>query len=231
MNDPESAYGKVSLDAIAIGIFLMVLTVLLGPLLNISPLVPLGGILAWFGFGAIDRLLLGGTFTGLALDRLARFDRAYTERIIYHEAGHYLLAHLFEIPVTDYSLTAWDAWKKGQPGSGGVVLTPPPFVLDSRGIDRYCTIWMAGIAAERLVYGDSRGGFDDRQKLRGVLATFGVEANRRQEKENWALLQAKSQIEKHQSAFDGLVECLTQGLPVSECDRLLAERINPTDTV
>ncbi|MFP3386311.1 hypothetical protein R0J92_22995, partial [Tritonibacter sp. SIMBA_163] len=61
-------------------------------------------------------------------------------------------------------------------------------------LDRFCTVWCAGMAAETLQYGNAEGGGDDRAQLQSVLNDFGYPQNQRQQKEEWAKLQAKSLI-------------------------------------
>jgi hypothetical protein len=96
-----------------------------------------------------------------------------------HEAGHFLVAYFLGIPITGYTLTAWEAFKQGQPGLGGVTLiqklpTDALAVGEMRlTLERFCTVWMAGIAAETIVYGSAEGGVEDRQKLKEALFALG----------------------------------------------------------
>ncbi len=213
---------ELTLNLFAIGIFLMTLSVLLGPLLNISSTIPaivVGSVLV---VATVDVFSLGGKGGNLFLDWLAGFSPLHRERIIRHEAGHFLVAQLLEIPVIDYSVSSWEAIQKGFPGQGGVQFDTS--VLDetfsagqisSQWLDRFCTVWMAGIAAEQMLYQVSEGGGDDRLKFRTILSSIpGIDV---MQKERSAILQAKTLIEANQAAFDRLVVAMTARSAVEDC--------------
>ncbi|HEY9752827.1 MAG TPA: ATP-dependent Zn protease [Coleofasciculaceae cyanobacterium] len=215
---------QLSLNLVAIAIFTVTMTSLLGPLVHLSPAVPALVTAAALGLATIDNLSWQGQGSALLLDWIASFSPEHRDRVIHHEAGHFLVAHHLGIPVTDYTLTAWDAFKKGYPGQAGVRFDVSELeseleqgTLSAQLIDRYCTIWMAGIAAESLTYESVEGGLDDRLKLQGVLAQLGLPEADRQQKERLALLRAKTILQEQRPAYDGLVTALQQGLPVEVC--------------
>ena len=111
---------ELTLNLLAIGVFLMTLSVLLGPLLNFSSAIPAIVVGAVLSAVTVDVFSLEGKGGNLFLDWLAAFSPLHRERIIRHEAGHFLVAQLLEIPVTDYSVSAWEAIRKGFSGQGGV---------------------------------------------------------------------------------------------------------------
>ena len=92
-------------------------------------------------------------------------------------------------------------------------------------LERFCTVWMAGIAAEKLVYGDAKGGTEDRQKLKLALIEAGLSANLYQQKANWALLQAQNLLEKHQQSYHALVGAMEKGASVEECFQVIQVEI------
>lgn len=219
---------QTALNLIAIGVFAFTLSALLGPLLNISPLIPAATTFGILGLATLDTLSWNGKGTTLLLDSLSSKD--HRQRIVYHEAGHFLIAYLFEIPIANYSLSAWEAFKQGQSGLGGVVLDTS--VLETKTanakdiplmLERISTVWMAGIAAEMSIYGDVRGGNDDRDRLREALTVFGSPQTNYQTQERWALLQAKSLLEKHQSSYKVLVEAMEKRAPIEECYRVIQQ--------
>ncbi|MFM7370123.1 MAG: ATP-dependent Zn protease, partial [Sphaerospermopsis kisseleviana] len=149
---------QTAINLIAISVFLMTLSTLLGPLINLSPTIPALTIVGFLGIATLDNFSFQGKGGTIVLDWLARFSPTYKERILHHEAGHFLVAHLLGISVTGYTLSAWEAWKIGQPGQGGIILEDNEIAQQlERGkigvsmVERYCNIWMAGIAAEMLV--------------------------------------------------------------------------------
>ncbi|MDX2099928.1 MAG: ATP-dependent Zn protease [Leptolyngbyaceae cyanobacterium bins.59] len=226
----------LTLNLIAISIFTITLTSLVGPLFHIPPTVPAGITAIVLGFATIDSLGWQGRGGDLVIDWLTRAfgGKDYQDRIIHHEAGHFLVAALLEIPVTGYTLNAWEALRQGQPGLGGVTfdtqaleaaMQPHPGGDDRLPVrvllDRYCTVWMAGIAAETLVYGDSQGGSDDRQKFQSLGRSLQWSSEIALQYERRAILQAKTLLQNHQATYEALVECMTQRATVEICYQVI----------
>ncbi len=228
---------QTTLNLVAITIFTLVMASLLGPLLHLSPAVPAIAAFMILGVATLDTLSWQGQAGTLLVDWVARFSPTHRDRVLRHEAGHFLVAHLLNIPVTGYTLSAWESFRQGQPGLGGVSFSTTELdaelqqgKLSSQLIDRYCTVWMAGIAAETLVYGAAEGGSDDRQKIRLLWHQLRRSAGEGVLKERWATLQAKHLLETHQTAFEALIAALEQKLSVEDC-RLAIEPHLATDRV
>jgi hypothetical protein len=150
---------------------------------------------------------------------------------LHHEAGHFLAAYYLGIPVKDYTLSAWETFKQGKPGFGGVEFDTEPLESQSQNwqkfpliLERFATVWMAGIAAEQLIYGQAEGGNDDRQKLLSSLTLSQLPQAIYPQKERWALVQAKNLLESHRPEYDALVQAMTQRLPVADCYRIIQEK-------
>jgi len=220
---------QTSLNLVAISVFLMTLSVLLGPLVNLSPAVPAIATFAVLGIATLDSFSLQGKGGSLLLDWIAGFSPEHRDRIVHHEAGHFLTAHLLGIPVSGYTLTAWEALKLGQAGLGGVTFDDAELALQleqgkitAQMLDRYCTIWMAGIAAEALVFDNAEGGSDDKSKLAGVLKSLGFSASAYDQKQRFCLLQAKNLLQENWSSYQALVEAMRQRASVMECEKAIA---------
>ncbi len=212
--------GQIALNLAAVLVFILTLSVLLGPLLSISPTIPAVAILGVLGSVTLDGLGFQGRGFTLLLDWFAQRSPIHRERILRHEAGHFLVAHLLEIPVTGYTLSAWEALRQGQPGQGGVKFDDHelmPLALPAL-LDRYCTVWMAGGVAESLSYDRVEGGDDDLRKLRGVLAQFG---QKWRQGERRAVLEAQHLIKEHWSAYEALVEAMKRRASVMECCQVI----------
>ncbi|MCU0527042.1 MAG: ATP-dependent Zn protease [Elainella sp. Prado103] len=214
----------ITLNLIAITIFSLVMSSLLGPLLHLSPAVP--AILAFgiLGIATVDTLSWQGQAGTLLIDWIAGFSAEHRDRVLHHEAGHFLVAHLLEIPVTGYTLSAWQSFRRGQPGQGGVSFSLAELEtelqsgrLSSQLIDRYCTVWMAGAAAETLIYGQAEGGADDREKIRLLWFQLQRSASEGTLKQRWAALQAKHLLETHAASYQALVDMMRQGGSVENC--------------
>lgn len=217
-------------NLLAVSVFAFMLLSLVGPLLNISPGAVAIALTGCAGALALDRFSLKGKGGNLVIDLLSSQSSEYRRRILHHEAGHFLVAHLLEMPVQSYTLSAWEGIRAGLPGLGGVIVEPltekaedglaAPFSRQQ--IDRYCTVWMAGIAAETQAYGSAQGGEDDQRQLQKLwvqaqnakvaTASENVETQMR-----WALLQAQSLLAKQHTAYESLVAAMAKRSPVSLC--------------
>ncbi|NJL83376.1 MAG: ATP-dependent Zn protease [Chloroflexaceae bacterium] len=217
---------QTALNLIAIAVFTITMSTLAGPLIHLSPAVPAAVTAGLLGLAAVDTLALESRGATLLVDAFA--SEQERERVLIHEAGHFLAAYCLGIPVIGYTLTAWEAWRAGQPGQGGVVfdttylqtLTPRqlPLVLE-----RYATVWMAGIAAETLRGDRVTGGDGDRQRLREALKLAGLPPNTYAQKESWALLQAKNLLERQRQAYDALVTAMKERASIADCYRVIQE--------
>ena len=213
---------QTALNLIAIGIFLMTMTSLLGPIFHIPPVVPAAITFGILSLATADTLSWNSRGVSLLLDLFASPEQR--QRIIEHEAGHFLAAYFLGIPVTGYTLTAWEVLKQGQLGSGGVAfdteaLTAKPFEFEKMRLtlERFCTVWMAGIAAEKMIYGNSQGGAEDRQQLKQALMMAGLPEVGYPQKERWAQLQATNLLTRHQQSYEALVEAMRRRATVEDC--------------
>ena len=216
---------QISLNLVAICVFGMTISSLVAPLLNISSTVPILGIFAIVVGATVDNFFLESTVSTLIIDAIARTNPEYRQRIINHEAGHFLVAYLLGIPITGYTLSAWESMKVGQLAQGGVMFTLPQTDKSDRLLQQhYFTVCMAGIAAEKLMYvgtsqteNKSQGGSEDRQKIRQILLLVGKQQQEIVNQENLATLEAKTLIQTHKSAYQALVLSMAKRASVAEC--------------
>jgi hypothetical protein len=226
---------QAAFNLVAILVFAMVLSVLLGPLLQIPPALPALAVFAVLGLGTIDTLGWQGRGSTLLLDWLAGFSSEHRDRVLHHEAGHFLVAHHQGIPVTGYTLSAWEAFRQGQPGSGGVSFDTQALAAEldqgsipAQLVDQYCAVWMAGIAAETLVYGNAEGGQDDRQTIRNLWKQLQRSSAESETKQRWGVLHAKTILENNRAAYDALVVAMQQREPVERCLQAIAASKSPS---
>ncbi|MEM8546261.1 MAG: ATP-dependent Zn protease [Cyanobacteria bacterium P01_H01_bin.119] len=222
---------QTTLNLIALFVFLATMASLLGPMVQISPTVPALAVAAVLALAALDRFALDGKLGSFLIDSLDRTSEAERDRILHHEAGHFLVAQLLDIPVTDYTLSPWEAWKRGLPGQGGVVFDAEAIEqemnqgrLSAQLLSRYCTVWMAGIAAETLVFKTETGGSDDRQKIRAIYYQIQKPAQEARIKERWSILQARTLLEHNWEAYQSLVAAMAERKPVEDCRQLIIAR-------
>ncbi|WP_138506777.1 ATP-dependent Zn protease [Nostoc sp. PA-18-2419] len=219
---------QTSLNLIAISIFLITLSALLGPFINLSPTVPALVTFVILGIATFDSFSLQGKGGTIFLDWIAGFSSEHRDRVIHHEAGHFLVAHLLGIPVIGYTLSAWEALKQGQEGLGGVTFDDTELTsqleegkISAQMLDRYCTVWMAGIAAETLAFNNAEGGTDDKNKLIKVLKILGFSESVYQQKLRFHALQAKTLLQENSSSYEALVNAMRQRSSVEDCRQKL----------
>ncbi len=222
---------KTTLNLVAISIFLMTFSILLGPLIHLSPTVPAVATFAILGVATFDSWNFEGRGGNLLLDWIGGFSEEYRERILHHEAGHFLVAYILGVPVTGYTLSAWEAFQQKQKGFAGVTFDDVELfsqfeqgMITTRILERYYTIWMAGIAAENLVYNDASGGADDKSKLMEVLKSLGCSESTRNQKQRFSVIQAKTLLENNWSAYEALVETMRERATVEECSNILIKQ-------
>ncbi|KPQ36048.1 MAG: hypothetical protein HLUCCA11_07505 [Phormidesmis priestleyi Ana] len=198
----------ITLNLLAVSVFAFTLLSLVGPLLNISPAAIAIALTGCAGIVALDRFSWQNKGSNLLIDLLSSQSSEYRQRILHHEAGHFLAAHLLGIPVESYTLSAWQGIKAGLPGLGGVVIdtsgnqpgnpsenpsgnpsentsedqSAEDFALaqlSAQQVNRYSIVWMAGIAAETQTYGNAQGGDDDKAQLRQLWAQLPTQSRQR----------------------------------------------------
>ncbi|MDB9507429.1 MAG: ATP-dependent Zn protease [Microcystis aeruginosa Ma_MB_S_20031200_S102] len=221
---------QTALNLIAIAVFSITLSVFVTPLLSISPFVPALATFSLLGLVTVDTLTFNNRGVTLLLDALS--PSKHRQRVIYHEAGHFLTAYILGIPIASYSLTAWEAFRQGQEGVGGVQFDLADLEQKVKNftdfpafLERISTVWMAGIAAETLVYGKATGGESDRFYLQSALKLAGVPENNYAQKERWSLLQAKTLLEKQQTAYQALVIAMEKRTSVEECCQVISDSL------
>lgn len=219
---------QTALNLVAIGIFALTLSATLGPMLNISPTIPALATLSVLSLLTFDTFRFQGKGGTILLDLLS--GKAHRDRVIRHEAGHFLVAYFLGIPITGYTLTAWEAFKQGQPGNGGVevdtqIISPDALPMGEMrlNLERFCTVWMAGIAAETIVYGSAEGGTEDRQKVREAVVSLGRPQSEFELKERSCNRQAQTMIKEHWESYQALVAAMEKRATVEECCQVIQQ--------
>ena len=221
---------QTSLNLVAIAVFAMTLSALLSPVLNISPFIPAATTFAILGLATVDSFSWEGKGLTLFLDLFTSSEER--QRIIHHEAGHFLAAYCLGIPITGYTLTAWETFRQGEKAGIGGVQLDFSLLSDQEKIsknplivERTFTVLMAGIAAEKVIYNNVEGGEEDKQNLREIMRILGLRPDLYQQKENWALLQAKNLLIRHQTAYEELVKLMEKRASIEECQQLIQEKM------
>ncbi|WP_299486749.1 hypothetical protein [Acaryochloris sp. IP29b_bin.137] len=214
---------QTPLNAIALFVALLSGSILVGPILNIAPEIPFAFAAMVLAFVVADTFGFQGKGMTLFLDGFARLSPQYCQRVIHHESGHFLTAYLLDLPITGYTLTAWEALQQGQEGQGGVCVETPANFSDkatAAQVERYCTVWMAGGVAEALVYEAVEGGKDDLRQLRRTLNRLNMNTKVH---ERQAGNRARQMLRSNWDAYEALVQAMTHRKSVAECYTILEQ--------
>lgn len=185
---------------------------------------------------ACDKLLVNGAVFETAMKI---FMPEVNQKILKHEAGHFLCAYLLGCPVEGCVLSSWAALKDARFGgrstnvSAGTSFFDPELSeqingrkpLSRSSIDRYSVIVMGGIAAEAINFGRADGGAGDEMALirflnqinprGGGAVVWDSEMIRNQAR--WGALQAVLLLREYRACYDALVDALERGGDLGDC--------------
>jgi len=209
-------------DFLAIAIFTITMMSLVGTMVGLSPIVPSAIAITLLGAWGIDIGFWQGKFGAYFQVWLRARSPKYRERVSYHEAGHFLAAHVLGFKVVNYAIAGVVGQSLGEVLAsksfngieGGVEIEVREDSNSINLLDRYCTVYMAGIAAEQLMCeGETEGGLDDLQCLRQSISKLPNPMIQ----ERWALLNARNLLGDRRSVLTALAEKMLNGASVAEC--------------
>ncbi|GER36013.1 stress regulated protein [Striga asiatica] len=204
----------------------------------------LGLLFLW----TLDAVTFNGGISFLVLDTLGHlFSQKYHNRVVQHEAGHFLIAYLLGILPKGYTLTSLEALKKE--GSlnvqAGTAFVDFEFleevgkfncqVLVSKGkvsattLNRFSCIALAGVATEYLLFGAAEGGLADINTLDRLLKSLGFTQKKADAQVRWAVLNTVLLLRRHEKARAMLAEAMSEGQSVSSCVQMIEKAIDVDD--
>jgi len=166
----------------------------------------------------------------------------YRERMLRHEAGHFLVGHLVGLPVASYSAAAAesavevalnDGTRAGTREHGGEAgpAEDPEELLNALAI-----VSLAGVVAECLCFGKAEGGLADLSQLQqfqdsllpraAMAAADNKEERKRQRRRRdedqrnrvrWAAVQAYLLLHENGALFERLVQAMGRNASPEEC--------------
>ena len=201
-----------STGALSAGAAVAAITVLAvaGPPLGLSPwLIALaagGGMVAL----TLDAARFGGLGGHLLAEALpAGIGRARLRRIAIHEAGHVLVAADNKLPVKQVLVGSRACLREGLSANGSTQLEPPAHAkLALEDLRRWSRVLQAGMIAEQLVYGGSRGGADDRALLGRLWGLSGYDVATAQQEQRRARREVEQWLRQRRSELDQQADAL-----------------------
>ena len=195
-----------STGALSAGAAVAAITVLAvaGPPLGLSPwLIALaagGGMVAL----TLDAARFGGLGGHLLAEALpAGIGRARLRRIAIHEAGHVLVAADNKLPVKQVLVGSRACLREGLSANGSTQLEPPAHAkLALEDLRRWSRVLQAGMIAEQLVYGGSRGGADDRALLGRLWGLSGYDVATAQQEQRRARREVEQWLRQRRAELD-----------------------------
>lgn len=202
------------------------------------------------GLGDLGGPLIGSIGLLLAVDQVALrgtvFETVYgavapnfRDRIVHHEAAHFIVAYLCGLQISGYVTSGRDALVSGIPslGQGGTIFSFPELSealqsgkLKARTIDIWSTVLMAGIAAEALTFGQAEGGASDEETLINLLQQLNWDANRVKSQARFGVLQAVLLLREHNEAYLALTKKMKAKAPLGDCIDCIEGTVTPKQT-
>ena len=186
-----------------------------GPLVGISP--------GWITVAVVAGLVLlsvdAARFSGLGGHLLAEalplgIGAARLRRIAIHEAGHVLVAADNNLPVTRVLVGSRACLGQGIRANGSTELEPPPHAkLPLEDLRRWSRVLQAGMVAETLIYGGSRGGADDRALLGRLWGLSGHPVATAQQEQRRARREVEQWLRQHRASLEAQAEGLLRSAP------------------
>ena len=190
--------GQGSTGALRAGVAVAVVTGLgaFGPAIGISPawiVILVGGGLVALSVDAATWQGMGGHVLAEALPG----GEARLRRIAVHEAGHLLIAENEQLPVQRVMVGTLACLQAGLRSSGATEFTVPDSVrMPLEDLRRWSRVLQAGIAAETVVYGITRGGADDRALLGRLWGLSGHDVATAQREQRRARREIQQQLKR-----------------------------------
>ena len=184
-----------------------------GPAVGVSPawiVVVVGGGLVALSVDAATWQGMGGHVLAEALPG----GQARLRRIAVHEAGHLLIAEQEQLPVQRVLVGTLACLQVGLRSSGATEFTVPDSVrMPLEDLRRWSRVLQAGIAAETVIYGQARGGADDRALLGRLWGLSGHDVSTAQREQRRARREIEQQLRRDRQTLESRVDILLNAAP------------------
>ncbi|XP_004494650.1 uncharacterized protein [Cicer arietinum] len=197
--------------------------------------ISLGLLFLW----TFDLVSFGGGLGSLVVDTIGHsLSQKYHNRVIQHEAGHFLIAYLVGILPKGYTVSSLDAlMKEGSLNiQAGTAFVDFEFVeevnagkVSATTLNKFSCIALAGVCTEYLIYGFSEGGLDDIRKLDSLLNGLGFTQKKADSQVRWSVLNTILLLRRHETARAKLAEAMSKGSSIGSCIDIIENSIDASD--
>eukprot|EP00960_Hanusia_phi_P078116 768782-Hanusia_phi.AAC.16 len=149
----------------------------------------------------------------LALIQIRRTVSAeYRERLLWHEAGHFLVGYCLGLPIAAYS-------------ADDPILNAVQFfdseeeAISHEFLDILCAVSTAGVVAEAIRFGDAIGGYADFSQLQSFLNRARPRLNdkEQQERVRWGCVAAFTILKNREQSLEALIKAMSAKSSISQC--------------
>jgi hypothetical protein len=199
--------------AAGLAVAMVSLLAVLGPALGLSPW--LISLVAFLGLGSLtlDAARFGGRGGHLLAEALPGGE-GRLRRVAIHEAGHVLVAADEGMTVQQVLVGSLACFRAGLQANGSTRLEPPEHAkLPLEELRRWSRVLQAGMVAETLILGDSRGGADDRNLLGRLWGLSGFDVDTAQREQRRARRDVLRTLRQKRDVLEHRAEVLLAAAP------------------
>ncbi|GBF99893.1 hypothetical protein Rsub_12689 [Raphidocelis subcapitata] len=167
---------------------------------------------------------IGSTAPGLLqgiIDQFSQIFPDYRQRVLQHEAAHFLVGYLLGVPVTGYSV----AMTREHTEFAEAKLQARIFQRDlsEDDVNSLAAVSVAGIAAEGMAHEEVMGQTADLMDLQRILLRQRPPLSNAQQQNisRWAVWAAATLLRRHKAEHEALQAALAGGASLAECVRAI----------
>jgi hypothetical protein len=166
-------------------------------------------------------LAVGSTAPGLLQIPINAFSSLFPDfrdRVLRHEAAHFLIGYLLGVPVVGYNLDIGTACTDFLEGRLQRKIVSAQRLSDDE-VDALAVIAMAGVAAEATTFPEVIGQTADLVDLQRMMnrSAAPLAPNTQQNITRWAVWQAAAMLKANPKAYEALREAMSRRASVAEC--------------
>ncbi len=152
-----------------------------------------------------------------AIDKFSQVFPDYKERVLRHEAAHFLTAYLLGVPVAGYSLIVGK--EHTDLAEAALQRRLIEKQLDDKEVDTLSVIAMAGATAEAMYYEEVMGQNQDMFDLQRIMNRSSTKLGnpQQQNQTRWACYQAATMLRAYSKEYEALQECMKRNDTVEKC--------------